>query len=81
VKLFYSPFHSFIHKVLVTAYEAGLWEQITFVPTYPFKNRDGVDQGDRYTIAKLNPLDKVPTLVEGDGQVIYGSQALAERVA
>ncbi len=78
MKLFYSPFHSFIHKVLVTAYEAGLWEQITFVPTYPFKNRDGVDQGDRYTIAKLNPLDKVPTLVAGDGQVIYGSQAIVE---
>ena len=41
MKLFYSPFHTFIHKVLVTAHEAGLWNEITFVPTYPFKNRDG----------------------------------------
>ena len=35
VKLFYSPFHTFIHKVLVTIHEAGLWDEVTFVPTYP----------------------------------------------
>lgn len=78
MKLFYSPFHTFIHKVLVTAHEAGLWDEIEFVPTYPFKNRDGEDQGDRYSIAALNPLDKVPTLTTDEGQVIYGSQSIVE---
>jgi len=78
MKLFYSPFHSFIHKVLVTAHEAGLWDAIEFVPTYPFKNRDGEDQGERYSIAAINPLDKVPTLALDDGQVVYGSQAIVE---
>ena len=78
MKLFYSPFHTFIHKVLVTAHEAGLWEQITFVPTYPFKNRQGEDQGDAYSIAALNPLNKVPTLALDSGQVVYGSQAVVE---
>jgi glutathione S-transferase len=78
MRLFYSPFHTFIHKVLVAAFEAGLWEQITFVATYPFKNRQGEDQGDAYSIAALNPLDKVPTLALDDGQVVYGSQAVAE---
>ena len=78
MKLFYSPFHTFIHKVLVTAHEAGLWDRITFVPTYPFKNRSGEDQGDAYSIAALNPLDKVPTLALDDGQVVYGSQAIVE---
>lgn len=78
MRLFYSPFHTFIHKVLVTAHEAGLWEEITFVGTYPFKNRDGEDQGDAYSIAKLNPLNKVPTLALDTGQVIYGSQAVVE---
>ena len=78
MKLFYSPFHTFIHKVLVTAHEVGLWDAIEFVPTYPFKNRDGEDQGDRYSIAALNPLDKVPTLGLDDGQVIYGSQSIVE---
>jgi glutathione S-transferase len=78
MRLFYSPFHSFIHKVLVTAHEAGVWEQITFVPTYPFKNRKGEDQGDRYSIAAINPLNKVPTLATDTGRVIYGSQAVVE---
>ena len=78
MKLFYSPFHTFIHKVLVTAYEVGLWDEITFVATYPYKNRDGEDQGDNYSIAAINPLDKVPTLVLDNGQVVFASQALAE---
>lgn len=78
MKLFYSPFHTFIHKVLVTAHECGHWEDIDFIPTFPFKNLDGEDQGDAYSIAALNPLDKVPTLATGTGQVIYGSQAVCE---
>lgn len=78
MKLFYSPFHTFIHKVLVTIHEAGLWEDVTFVPTYPFKNRAGEDQGDKYSIAPVNPLDKVPTLVLDNGQPVYASQAIVE---
>ena len=78
MKLFYSPFHSFIHKVLVTVHEVGLWDDITFVPTYPFNNREGEEQGDKYSIAPVNPLDKVPTLVLDDGQAVYASQALVE---
>ena len=80
MKLFYSPFHTFIHKVLVTIHEAGLWDEVTFVPTYPFKNRAGEDQGDAYSIAALNPLNKVPTLALDSGQVVYGSQAVVECV-
>ena len=78
MKLFYSPFHTFIHKVLVTAHETGHWDAITFVPTFPFKNNDGEDVAGQYSIAALNPLDKVPTLALDSGQVIYGSQAICE---
>lgn len=78
MKLFYSPFHTFIHKVLVTAHEAGLWDEIEFVPTYPFYNRQGEYQDDKYSIAAINPLNKVPTLALSDGTAIYGSQAIAE---
>ena len=28
MRLFYSPFHAFMHKVLVTAHAAGRWDQI-----------------------------------------------------
>ena len=80
MRLFYSPFHSFIHKVLVTIHEAGLWDDVTFVGTYPFKNRDGEDQGDAYSLAAITPLDKVPTLALDTGQVIFGSQAVVEYI-
>lgn len=78
MKLFYSPFHTFIHKVLVTAHECGHWDDIDFIPTFPFKNLEGEDQGDAYSIARLNALDKVPTLATETGQVIFGSQAVCE---
>jgi glutathione S-transferase len=70
MKLFYSPIHGFIHKVLVVAHESGLWDRIEFVPIYPM--RDG------YSIAAINPLHKVPTLALNDGTVLYGSQTIVE---
>ncbi|MEO0463879.1 MAG: glutathione S-transferase family protein [Pseudomonadota bacterium] len=76
--LFYSPFHTFIHKVLVTAHECGLWDEIDFIATFPFKNLEGEDQGEAYSIAAINPLSKVPTLATPTGQVVYGSQAVCE---
>ena len=68
--LFYSPIHGFIHKVLVVAHEVGLWDQLEFVPVYPVK--------DGYSIAAINPLHKVPTLVLDDHSVLYGSQTIVE---
>ncbi|MDX2223397.1 MAG: glutathione S-transferase, partial [Rhodospirillaceae bacterium] len=70
LKLFYSPIHGFIHKVLVVAHEAGLWNKIEFVPVFPM--RDG------FSIAAINPLHKVPTLALPDGMVLYGSQTVVE---
>lgn len=78
MKLFYSPFHTFVHKVLVTAHECGHWNDIDLVPTFPFKNLEGEDQGNAYDITAINPLGKVPTLAIETGQVIYGSQAICE---
>lgn len=78
MKLFYSPFHGFVHKVLVTAHETGAWNAMTFVPTYPFRNREGIDQGDRYSLVPIHPLDKVPMLVSDEWQVIYGSEPVCQ---
>ncbi len=78
MKLFYSPFHTFVHKVLVTAHECGHWDRLERVATFPFKNNQGEDCGDSYDISPLNPLDKVPTLVTDEGQVIFSSQAICE---
>lgn len=76
--LFYSPFHTFIHKVLVTAHECGHWDDLERVACFPFMNFDGEEQGDAYSISALNPLDKVPTLALESGQVVFGSQAICE---
>jgi glutathione S-transferase len=78
ITLFYSPFHTFVHKVLVTAHECGHWDDLVRVPTFPFYNNDGEYVRGQYSLAALNPLDKVPTLVSPTGQVIYGSQAVCE---
>ncbi len=78
MKLFYSPFHTFVHKVLVTAHECGHWNDIDLIPTFPFKNLKGEDQGNAYDISAINPLGKVPTLAIETGQVIFGSQAICE---
>ena len=78
MKLFYSPFHGFIHKTLVVLHESGLWDRTEFVPTYPYRNRAGEFQDGRYSIAALNPLDKVPTLALDDGSVLFGSQVIVE---
>ena len=78
MKLFYSPFHTFVHKVLVTAHECGHWDQLELIATFPFKNNQGEDCGDSYDITPLNPLDKVPTLVTDEGQSVFGSQAICE---
>lgn len=78
MKLFYSPFHTFVHKVLVTAHECGHWGDLERVATFPFKDNAGDDCGDAYDISALNPLDKVPTLVTDEGQPVFGSQAICE---
>lgn len=78
MKLFYSPFHGFIHKTLVVLHECGLWDRVEFVPAYPYRNRAGEFQHGRYSIAALNPLDKVPTLALDDGSVLFGSQVIVE---
>ncbi|MCB2109377.1 MAG: glutathione S-transferase [Rhodobacteraceae bacterium] len=70
MKLFYSPIHGFIHKVLVAAHETGIWNRLEFVPVLPMS--------DGFSIAAINPLHKVPTLALHDGTVLYGSQTIVE---
>lgn len=70
MKLFYSPIHGFIHKVLVVAHEAGIIDRIERIPTYPLR--------EEHDISAINPLQKVPTLALDDGRALYGSQVICE---
>lgn len=78
VRLFYSPFHDFVHKVLVVIHEAGLTDRIETIPSFPFRNLDGEWVAGEYHIALLNPLGKVPFLALDDGTVLYSSQVVVE---
>ena len=78
MKLFYSPFHSFVHKSLVVIGEKGLTDQVTLVPTFPFRNTEMEDMKGKYPLGELNPLGKVPTLAMDGGKALYGSQAIVE---
>jgi len=70
MKLFYSPIHVFIHKVLIVAHESGVGDQLEYVPVYPY--RDG------YDITQINPFNKVPTLTLDDGTSLFSSQTIVE---
>ncbi len=76
--LFYSPFHSFVHKVLVTIHETGLDGDVELVPTFPFSNTEGEWVEGQYDISMLNPTGKVPTLATNDGAILYPSQVIVE---
>ena len=78
MRLFYSPFHGFIHKSLVVMHEAGVADQVILVPTFPFRNLQREDVAGQYSITEINPLNKVPTLALADGTALYGSQCVVE---
>lgn len=78
MKIFYSPFHDFVHKVLVVAHESGLHERIERVPTFPFRDCSGEWVAGQYDVSPLNPLAKVPFLALDDGTVLYSSQVVVE---
>ncbi len=78
MKVFYSPFHDFVHKVLVVAHEAGLADSIERVPTFPFRDCTGAWVAGQYDVSALNPLGKVPFLTLDDGTALYSSQVVVE---
>lgn len=78
MKLFYSPFHDFVHKVLVVIHEAGIADRIETIPSFPFRNLDGEWVTGEYAISTLNPLGRVPFLALDDGTVLYSSQVVVE---
>lgn len=78
MKLFYSPFHDFVHKVLVTVHEAGLAGEVELVASFPFRNLAGEWVRGEYDVTALNPTGKVPFLALDDGTVLYPSQVVVE---
>jgi glutathione S-transferase len=72
LKLFHSPASPYVRKVVVTAAELGLTGRVEHLPSaaHPI-NRDE-------TVAALNPVGKVPTLILDDGTPLYDSRVICE---
>ncbi|MPY68615.1 MAG: glutathione S-transferase [Alphaproteobacteria bacterium] len=75
MKLYWSPNSPFVRKVWVSALETGTAARIERILT-------SVQQCDESTelLRTANPLGKIPTLVDTDGEVLYGSTAICELI-
>src|SRR5580658_7296736 len=72
MKLHWSPRSPFVRKVMVVVHELGLADRITCVRTVAATSKPHAE------LMKDNPLSKIPTLVLGDGTVIYDSPVISE---
>jgi glutathione S-transferase len=71
MELWYAPTSPFARKVRVAAHELGLQSRLWLVETNPWSDAK---------LRALNPLAKVPTLVLDDGEVLWESGVIAERL-
>ena len=72
MKLHWSPRSPFVRKVMVTAHELGLADRFTLVRTLAIMSKPNLD------LLPENPLSRIPTLVFGDGSVLYDSVVICE---
>lgn len=70
MKLHYSQTSPFVRKVLMVAYEIGIADRIELCPTDVWSPNS--------TVARENPLSKIPTLLTEDGMVLFDSPVIAE---
>lgn len=72
MQLYWSSRSPYARKVMATAYECGVADQITCVRTLVSMAQPNID------FLSIHPMGKIPTLVLGDGQVIYDSSIICE---
>jgi glutathione S-transferase len=70
MKLFYSATSPYTRKVLVTAMEKGLCQELELVTCNPHAAEPG--------LLAVNPMSRVPTLVLDDGTALYDSPVICE---
>lgn len=69
--LWYAPTSPFARKVRIAAHELGLSDKLRLVEVNPWTDA---------RLRALNPLAKVPTLVLDDGETVWESGLIAERL-
>ena len=72
LKLFWSSRSPFVRKVMIFAHEAGLADRIACERTVVAPTKPNAD------VMRLNPLNKLPTLMLDDGSTLYDSRVIVE---
>ena len=70
MKLIFTPNPGYVHKVLVTAHEAGVLDRIEIERQVPFD--------EDTEIWRYNPLGKMPAFVRDDGTPLFGGLVICE---
>ena len=70
--LFYGPTSPYVRKVMVTAHELGIADQIEKLPSAP----SPIKRDER--IAAANPLAKIPAALTQDGDTLFDSRVICE---
>lgn len=73
MKLFWSSRSPFVRKVMVVAHETGLATRIEKIPVVVSMTSEPTAQ-----VMQYNPLNKIPTLLTDDGQVLFESVVICE---
>jgi glutathione S-transferase len=71
MRLLYSALSPFARKVRVVAHESGLTATITLEIANPYSEE---------SVRAFNPLNKVPTLVLDDGEIVYDSAVICDHL-
>jgi glutathione S-transferase len=72
MKLHWSPKSPYVRKVMVCAHELGLTDQLTLVRSVAAMLKPNP------AIMQDNPLNKIPTLILGDGTRLFDSRVICE---
>lgn len=72
MKLFWSSRSPFVRKVMIFAHETGLADRIVCERTVVAPTKPNAD------VMRLNPLNKLPTLILDDGRPLYDSRVIVE---
>ena len=70
MQLYYSPTSPYARKVRIMLMESGLIDRVNLITA------DGWDP--QTPLNRINPLSQVPTLVLGDGEILYDSSVICE---
>lgn len=71
MRLLYSALSPFARKVRVVAHENGLTAAITLETVAPFTDE---------SLRAINPLSQVPTLILGDGEILFDSSVICDHL-